>query len=85
MAGEYSDCYFCGGEVQEQRITREIWWRRKLYLIEDVPVGVCRQCGQKVVLPQVAKAIDRMLAGQVLPDDFVEVPTYRFREVEAVS
>ena len=84
MAGQYSDCYFCGGEVQEQRIAREIWWRGKLHLVENVPVGVCRQCGQKVILPQVAKSVDQILAGQVPPDAFVAVPTYRFRETEPV-
>ena len=85
MASQYSDCYFCGGEVQEQRIARDVWWRGKLHLVQNVPVGVCRQCGEKVVLPEVAKTIDQMLAGQVLPHEFVEVPTYRFHEAEPVG
>lgn len=84
MTHHYSDCYFCGGEVREQRIAREVWWKGKLHLIEDVPVGVCQQCGQQVILPNVAKAIDKMLAGEVTPDHFVQVPTYRFSEVEYV-
>jgi YgiT-type zinc finger domain-containing protein len=67
MKRQYSDCYFCGGEVKEQQITREIWWQGKLHLIEEVPVGVCQQCGQKLILPDVAKLIDRMLAGEVSP------------------
>ena len=85
MANAYSDCYFCGGEVQERRITREAWWQGKLHLIEGVPVGVCRQCGEKVLQPAVAKAIDRMLAGSVAPDSFVTVPTYRFQETGRVA
>ena len=32
MAHVYSDCYFCGGEVKEQPITREVWRQGKLYL-----------------------------------------------------
>lgn len=85
MTREYSDCYFCGGEVKEQRIAREIWWQGALHLIEGVPVGVCQQCGQKVILPEVAKVIDKMLAGEVSPDHFVQVPAYQFRDVEPVS
>ena len=84
MPNEYSDCYFCGGEVKERHIAREVWWRGKLHLIENVPVGVCGQCGEKVVLPAVARVIDKMLAGELSPDQFVEVPSFRFREPEPV-
>jgi len=85
MERKYSDCYFCGGQVKEERITREIWWQGALHLIQDVPVGVCQQCRQKVILPEVARRIDEILAGKVSPDRFVKVPTYRFCEVEPVS
>lgn len=82
MSANYSDCFYCGGTVQEQRIDREVWWHGKLFLIEAAPVGACQQCGQKVVLPAVAKQIDQILSGQSPPDDLVEVPCYRFRESE---
>ena len=82
---EYSDCYFCDGEVTEQRIARELWWRGRLHLIEDVPVGVCCQCGQMVVLPQVAKTIDGMLASDRAPEHFVQVPAYAFRQPELAA
>jgi len=85
MPYEYSDCFFCGGEVHERRVTREAWWRGQLHLIENVPVGVCDQCGEKFIRPAVAKAIDRMLAGEVAPDRFVEVPAYRWHIEEPVS
>ena len=84
MARRYSDCYFCGGEVNERRITREVWWKDRLHLVENVPVGVCGQCGEKVVLPEVARAIDEVLAGKRPPDHFVQVPTYRLPEPEPV-
>ena len=84
MAVKYSDCYFCGGEVDEERINREIWWREKLHLIEGVPTGICRQCGHKVLLPDVAKQIDKILAGRVAPHCFLQVPSYQFPEARAV-
>ncbi len=85
MAGKYSDCYFCGGQVVEERVAREIRWRGNLFLIENVPVGICRQCGEKVILPAVARTIDQMLSGEKSPDGFVQVPTFRFRESECVA
>lgn len=85
MANQYSDCYFCGGEVIEQPIRREIWWKGQLHVIENVPAGVCRQCGQKVVLPAVAKVIDRLLAGATPPDAVLQVPAYQFRDVGQVA
>ena len=85
MARSYSDCFFCGGEVKEQRITRELWRHGKLHLIENVPVGVCQQCSQKTILPQVAKAIDRVIAGETPPDRLVQVAAYRLPEPEPVS
>ena len=85
MAREYSDCYFCGGEVKEQRIAREIWWHEELRIIEEVPVGVCQQCGEKVIVPEVAKQIDRMLAEEAPPHHFIQVPAFCFTEFQTVS
>lgn len=85
MPRDYSDCYFCGGEVKEERITREVWRQGRLHLIENVPVGVCQQCSEKVILPEVAKAIDRVVAGETPPDHHVKVPAYRLRELEPVT
>lgn len=85
MAHKYSDCYFCGGTVAEELASREIWWQGTLHLIENAPVGVCQQCGQKFILPAVAKVIDQMLASGAPPDDFVKVPAYRFDKAGRVA
>ena len=85
MTRTYSDCYFCGGEVTEQHITRQIWWEGSLHLIENVPVGVCRQCGQKTILPDVARRIDDFLARETEPAEYARVPVYRFPDPETVK
>ena len=85
MPSDYSDCFFCGGAVHERRVTREVWWHGQLRLIEDVPLGVCDQCGEKFIRPDVAKTIDRMLAGELPPDRVLEVPAYRWHVEEPVS
>lgn len=82
MVSPYSDCYFCGGQVDQRPIDREIRWRDQLFVIKEAPLGVCRQCGQKVVLPHVAKKIDELLAGGTPPDEMIEVPISNFRKAK---
>ncbi len=48
MVQKYSDCFYCGGAVEEQLMPRECRWKDKLFILENVPVGVCTQCGEKV-------------------------------------
>ncbi len=82
QARVYSDCFFCGGAVEEQLIAREYRWKGQLFIIENVPVGVCAQCGEKVIKPEVAKAIDQMLQEKRKPAKIIQVPVYEY-ELEA--
>jgi YgiT-type zinc finger domain-containing protein len=75
----YNDCFYCGGVIKECNTSREIWWKGKLYIFENVPMGVCSQCGEKVLKPQVAKAIDANLTRQSLPSKFIQVPVYEYK------
>jgi YgiT-type zinc finger domain-containing protein len=78
MAKGYSDCFYCGGAVDEHLMPREIRWQGQLLIFEDVPMGVCRQCGEKFLRPEVAKAIDRVLLEQKKPTRTIQVPVYHF-------
>jgi YgiT-type zinc finger domain-containing protein len=61
METGFADCIYCGGQVQECTATREVRWQVELFLIEQVPMGVCNQCGERFLKPDVAKAIDKLL------------------------
>ena len=78
MADTFPDCYFCGGDVREDRISREVWREGKLHIIENVPAGVCRQCGEKYIAPEVARLVDELLTGAATPDHMLNVPAYSF-------
>ena len=78
MAKKYSDCFFCGGPVEEKRIARELRWKGELFIIENVPVGVCAQCGEKVLRPEVAKSIDKVLQKKRKPVKTIQVPVYQY-------
>lgn len=84
MQKKYCDCYFCGGIVEERLIPREIRWQRELFIIENVPVGVCNQCGEKVLKPEVAKAIDLILKGRKRPSKTIKVPVYEYKHALVV-
>ena len=61
MSQGFADCIYCGGGVRERLATREVRWKGELHIVENVPVGVCDQCGERFLKPDVAKAIDRLL------------------------
>ena len=78
MAKKYSDCFYCGGAVKEQPTSRECRWKGKLFIFENVPMGVCTQCGEKVLRPEVAKAIDQLLREKKKPAKTIQVPVYQY-------
>jgi len=78
MSQKYSNCFYCGGEVEERLIPRELRWKEKLFVLENVPIGVCQQCGEKFLKPEVSKAIDRILQEEKEPIRTVEVPVYEY-------
>ena len=78
MVKKYSDCFYCGGVVEEEFLPREIRWKGKLFIFENVPMGVCTQCGEKVIKPEVAKDIDQLLQEKKKPTKIIQVPVYQY-------
>jgi YgiT-type zinc finger domain-containing protein len=74
----YDDCFFCGGKVVERLLPREVRWKDELLVFEDVPMGICVQCGEKFVRPEVAKKIDIALQSAKRPSRILQVPVYQY-------
>ena len=79
MKRKYSDCFYCGGVVEERVMPREVRWEGVLFIIEKTPMGVCTQCGEKVLKPEVAKGIDRILQEKKRPTKTIQVPVYQYK------
>ena len=79
MTKKYSDCFYCGGAVEERLMPRELRWQGQLFIFENVPMGVCVQCGEKVLMPEVAKGIDQILQEKKKPTKTIQVPVYQYR------
>ena len=78
MTNKYSDCWYCGGEVIEQLVGRDYHWKKRLYIFENVPMGVCKQCGEKFIKSNIAKKMEAIVLKNVEPTKKLEVPVYTF-------
>jgi YgiT-type zinc finger domain-containing protein len=54
----FGDCTYCDGKVEEEKIEYDYRRRGKLLVIDNVPAGVCRQCGETYFKPDVLKRMD---------------------------
>ena len=82
---DYGKCHVCGEQMQEKRINQDFWLKGKLVVIESVPVGVCPQCGEKIVKADVGRQLTTLIRN--LPRDSkrrtISVPVIRY--VKAVA
>lgn len=58
MMKPYGYCVYCGGEVIERREQVDYRFHGQLYILENVPTGVCSQCGEQVFTAEVAKRME---------------------------
>ncbi len=55
----YGDCYYCGGEIIEKSETIDYRKASELYILENIPTGICIQCGEKFFKAEVSKYIEK--------------------------
>lgn len=61
MAHDYGQCYYCHGAVTEKIMDVDYRWKGQLYIIEQVPAGVCIQCGERYFTAEVEQSIDKVI------------------------
>jgi YgiT-type zinc finger domain-containing protein len=57
-------CEYCGGQIVERRVTMHRKANGHYVLIEDVPAGVCTQCGARYYAANVLKTIEESVQGR---------------------
>jgi len=57
----YGECEICNTPLEERHIQQDFRIKDKLVVIENVPAGVCPQCGEKVVNADVGEHISGLL------------------------
>jgi YgiT-type zinc finger domain-containing protein len=76
-----TECYFCKGRVVQEKVNVDFRWGRKLKVIEDVPAGVCQQCGEKYFQAAVYKAMEKLVVSRAKPVARLTVDVVHFKEV----
>jgi YgiT-type zinc finger domain-containing protein len=69
-------CEFCHGEIIEKRVTMHRKIKDNYILMENVPAGVCTQCGTRYYSANVLKTIEENLRGRRKASREVVVPVY---------
>ena len=76
----HKKCYFCKGKVSEKKVAVDFRWGQNLVVIEDVPAGVCRQCGEKYFNANVYKGMEKLAKTREEPIRQITVDVVHFRK-----
>ncbi len=69
-------CEYCRGPIEEKRVELPRKVKRKHVLIQNVPAGVCTQCGTRYYAANVLKTIEETIRGRRKAKREVLVPVY---------
>jgi YgiT-type zinc finger domain-containing protein len=69
-------CEYCGGTISEKRVTLHRKVKENYVLIENVPAGVCKECGSRYYAANVLKMIEESIQGRRQVEREVVVPVY---------
>ncbi|NKQ35076.1 MAG: YgiT-type zinc finger protein [Chloroflexi bacterium] len=72
--GEY--CEYCHGVIVEKRVTVHRKVQGHYVLIENVPVGVCVECGARYYAANILKMIEESARGKRQMEREIVVPVY---------
>ena len=73
---EGETCEYCNGVIVEKRVTLHRKVQDQYVLVENVPVGVCTQCGMHYYAANVLKTIEESVHRRRRADREVLVPVY---------
>lgn len=54
-------CEFCGGKTVNKKVRKMHWFRRELYIVDNVEAKVCKECGERYYHATTLDAIERLL------------------------
>lgn len=76
-------CYFCKGGTKIKNLDVDFRWEDKLFVVRNVPVEVCLQCGERYYSAEISKKLDDLVKKQELskvrPQKVIEVPVFNWQ------
>ena len=62
MGENLQHCFFCGGNIEHIKVGNfDYRLEGQLYVVKDIPAGLCVQCGEKYITAQVSKKINALI------------------------
>lgn len=78
-----SKCYFCQGKTEIRKVDVDFRWGNKLFVVKNVPVELCTQCGERYYSAKVSKKLDDLVKKEtkstVKPQETIEVPVFKWQ------
>jgi len=56
-------CEFCNGTTKLKKVKKQHWFKKKLYIIENVDAEVCMECGERYFHAQTLDNLDTLISG----------------------
>lgn len=69
-------CEYCGGSMVEKRVDLSRKVEGKYVLVENVPAGVCTECGTRYYAANVLKMIEETIRRRNKAEREIRVPVY---------
>lgn len=70
------ECEYCGGPIIEKHVTVHRQVDGNYFLFEDVPAGVCKECGTRYFAANVLKRMEESVRGERKATREILVPIY---------
>lgn len=77
-----SSCYFCKGKTEVKNVDVDFRWGDELFVVKNVSVEVCTQCGERYYSAEVSKKLDDLVKKEaksaIKPQKIIEVPIFNW-------
>ena len=57
-------CEICNGTTKSKKVKKQHWYKKKLYIIENVEAEVCKDCGERYFHAKTLDKIDNLINGK---------------------
>lgn len=79
-ATKYDNCDYCGGSVREKCVTVDLRIKNKLFVFDNVPVGVCRKCGERYYRGPVLERLEELARHKKFFKEKIQTPRFDLAE-----
>jgi YgiT-type zinc finger domain-containing protein len=61
----------------------QLWHEEELLIVRNVPAGICQQCGQSHIAPDIMAKMDQFLKAyhQYQPQGYIQVPEFSASQI----